>query len=82
METQINKQITELSYEYASQERIQALSDGVFEFADILKKYMDTNTTYLDDLQKSIEKMHIINTFQSIAIALLSIALILHLIGG
>lgn len=89
METKINVQTRDLSYAYASKKDVQALSDFFQEhidhidrLMDTLKEYVSANDLHATYLRKSIKKLHTINTIQSIAIVLLSIALILHLIGG
>lgn len=87
METQINEQMTKLTTKkYVDTNGLKYVIDrieGQIKPLDAsLVQYISDNEINNMYVQDSIRKLRTINMCQSIATALLSIALILHLIGG
>ena len=91
METKINEKSAVLSNSYDNKlesatknlmDEINELEFRSNEIMEILKEQINNMYNSITYQQKSINKLHAINIFQSITIALLSIALMLHLIGG
>ena len=91
METKINEKSAVLSNSYDNKlesatknlmDEINELEFRSNEIMEILKEQINDTYNSIAYQQKSINKLHAINILQSITIALLSITLILHLIGG